>query len=154
VSRSFHLILPTWEGEPDNVHEYVAAELLHGPRYLDVALELWSLANRQDRVKEIEALLEPAYENDLPVLHSKEIAKLETLLNDLDGSLKASFLDDEWRILPGKMNEVRSRTSLLDLDDVQGHVGADGVSEGLSRVHGLRAFLREALERGLHLVLD
>jgi hypothetical protein len=150
MSRSLYLVLPDWEGDPDDVHESVVEDLLHGPRYMQVGIELWTVAGRAERAKEIEDLLEVAYSRPLLVLNTEEIRRLDALLDGLEDALKP-FLDDGWRILPEHMDTFRSRTTLLHLEDVGGQIGAYGVFEGISEVRALRSFLREAIERGLHL---
>lgn len=154
MSRSIHLIRGDWQGEPDDFHEAVVESLRHGPRYIQVALELWRLVDRDDRVKEIEEVLSHAYERELPTLTSSEIRELLRLLTDLDESVAAVWLDEKGQVSPERMPEVRKRTRLLHLDDLQGHLGTEGVSEGLADVHGLLKFLRQAIDRGLHVSLD
>jgi hypothetical protein len=154
MSRSICLTRPEWRGDPENAHEAVVEVLLHGPRYIQVALELWALAGHDDRVKEIEALLEIAHERDLPMLHTEEVEKLNVLLDGLDQALKGRLhLDEAWQIPSERMDEVRSRTQLLHLDDVGGRIGSDGVMEGISEVYELRGFLEQASRRSLNLAL-
>jgi hypothetical protein len=43
---------------------------------------------------------------------------------------------------------------VIDLRERPQHRANEGVSEGLSQVHGLRAFLKQALDRGLYVALD
>lgn len=150
MSRSLYLVLPDWEGEIDNVHESVVEDLLHGPRYMQVGQELWTLAGREERAKEIEDLLETAHNRSSLSLDTREVQNLERLLDGLDDALRP-LLDDKWQIRPENMEDVRKRTTLLHLEDEGGQIGSNGVTEGLSEVHELRAFLRLAIERGLNL---
>lgn len=150
MSRSLYLVLPDWEGEPDDVHESVVEDLRHGPRYMQVGQELWTLAGREERSKEIEELLETAFSRKSLSLDTQEVHRLEQLLDGLDEAMRP-LLDEEWRIRPENMEDVRNRTTLLHLEDTGGQIGANGITEGLSEVHELRAFLRLATERGLNL---
>jgi hypothetical protein len=158
MSRSIYLVLPDWHGDPDDVHESVVETLWNGPTFVKLSRELWRLADREDRAAKIEEVLGRAYEHDdpvmTPVLNTEEIREFYDLLDGLDDALKESLLDDKWQIPPERIEEVRRRTQLLDLDDLEGHRAREGVSEGLSQVHGLRAFLKEALDRGLYVALD
>jgi hypothetical protein len=154
MSRSLYLILPDWHGEPDELHEAVVETLPHGPRYIQVALELWRLVDREDQALKIEGLLEQAYERPQRDLDRQALGELEGLLDGLDDALKQTWLDSKGQVLQERLPEVRRRTHLLDLEDAQGHLACEGVSEGLSQVHILRDFLKQALNRSLHLALD
>lgn len=154
MSRSIYLIRPDWQGERDDLHEAVVATLSHGPRYIQIALELWRLVGQEDRAEKIEALVELAHERNYHDLNARQIEQLGALLEGLDDAIKRSWLDDRWQILPHLLSEIRRRTSSLDLDDHQGHLASEGVSEGLASVHDLRDFLKRALDQGLHLALD
>jgi hypothetical protein len=151
MSRSIFLIRPDWHGDPD---EAVVESLLHGPTSIDVAIELWRLAGNEERAAKIYTLTTRAFGRDNRALSTEEIREFHGLLDGLDEVLKEALLDDKWQIPPERMEEVRRRTRLLDLDDLQGHRAREGVSEGLSQVHGLRDFLKEALDRGLYVALD
>lgn len=154
MSRSSHLIRPNWQGEPDDLHEAAVGSLLKGPRYIDIALELWRLIDYEQRAREVEAVLNLAYERDIPILTNEEVRLLHKLLGDLDESVAAIWLDEKGQVSPERMPEVRKRTRLLHLDDLQGHLGTEGVSEGLSDVHGLLKFLKQAIDEGLDVSLD
>jgi hypothetical protein len=154
MSRSFYLVLPNWEDDLENPHEAVVATLPHGPRYLNIGLELWQLVDSQERVAGIKKLHDCAYERERPILDVEEVKELDALLDGLDDAVKAAWLDDKWKVPSNLLPEVRRRTTLLDLQDEQGHLASEGVSEGLSQVHELRDFLKQALDKGLHLALD
>jgi hypothetical protein len=158
VSSSIYLVLPDWHGDIEDVHDSVVDALLHGPRYIRVALELWRLAGQDERAAKIKAVLERAYQNDntgfSPILNTTDIKEFYDLLDGLDDALKATWLNDKWQVFPELMPEVRRRTTTLDLDDLQGHLASEGVSEGLGDVHSLRDFLKQALDQNLHVALD
>jgi hypothetical protein len=154
MSRSIHLLRSEWNNNPGDLSDYVIEPLLHGPTYIEVALELWRLANREERAAKIEEVLARAHERAALVLHTEEIREFYDLLDGLDDAVKASTLDDEWLVPSERLDEVRRRTSLIDLGERPQHRANEGVSEGLSQVHGLRAFLKEALDRGLYVALD
>lgn len=155
MSRSIHLTRPEWQGDLDNAHEAVVESLRHGPHFIQVALELLRLARRDDRVKEIEAILEVAHEREPPTLHTEEVKTFNALLEGLDQSVKEYLqLDDLWQIPLERMAEVRERTRLLHLGNAEGSTGTDGVAEGITQVYELRGFLEQAIERSLNVALD
>jgi hypothetical protein len=154
MSLSIYLIRPDWHGDPDDAHEAVVDSLAKGPTYIDVAIELWRLAGNEERAAKVYTLSTRAFGRVNKALHTEEIREFYDLLDGLDDALKEALLDDKWQIPPERMEEVRRRTQFLDLDDLQGHRGSEGATEGLSQVHGLRDFLKEALDRGLYVALD
>jgi hypothetical protein len=156
MSRSIHLFRPEWNNDPDPeiLYEYVVESLLHGPRYIQVALELWRLAGDEERAAKIKAVLRRGCERNAPILYTEDIKEFYDLLDGLDDAMKATWLNDKWQVLPELMPEVRRRTTTLDLDDLQGHLASEGVSEGLGDVHSLRDFLKQALDQNLHVALD
>ncbi len=155
MSRSYHLALPGWEGNPDEFHEAVVAALLDGPRHMKVALELWQLADRQDRVASIRAVLEVAHRREIPLLHAEEVRELDAFLDGLDEAVKMALsLDEHWQVPASGIEAVRERARLLNLKETSDQVAADGVAEGITEVYELRGFLRQAIDRGLDLVLD
>lgn len=154
MSRSIYLVRPDWDGDPDDVHESVVEALLNGPRYIEVAIELWRLVDDEIHAAQINALTLRAFGRERRDLSSSEIKEFLQLIEDLDEIVKKTWLDDKWRIPPERLAEVRRRTTLLDLDDNQGHWASEGISEGLGQVAELREFLKQALDRGLHLALD
>lgn len=155
MSRSYHLALPDWEGDLDEIHESVVADLLHGPHFMQVALELWRLANRQDRVESIRAILEVAHSREIPFLHVDEISQLDALLEGLDEAVKSALsLDEHLQIPLSRIEELRQRTKLLNLEARGDQIPADGVAAGVTEVYELRGFLQQAINRRLNLMLD
>jgi hypothetical protein len=91
----------------------------------------------------------------MPILYTEEVRSLDALLDDMDNAVKTSlFLDERWQVPDERMEELRSRAKLLRLEDRGGRLGSEGVGEGLPEVDELRSFLRQAMERGLNLLLD
>jgi hypothetical protein len=156
MSRSIHLFRPEWNNDPDPeiLYEYVVESLLHGPRYIQVALELWRLADDEERAAKIKAVLRRGCERNAPILYTEDIKEFYELLDGLDDALKASLLDENWNIPPERLDEVRRRTREIDLGERPQHRAVKGVEEGLSEVHGLRDFLKQALDQNLHVALD
>lgn len=153
MSRSIYLVQPDWEGDPDDIHESVVESLLNGPRYIDVGVELWRLVD-ENRAAQINALTLRAFGRDSRELNTAEIKQLDELLDGLDVAMKKSWLDEQWMIRPELLEEVRRRTKLLSVGEHRGPFAGDGIRDGLSQVHALREFLKQALDRGLHLALD
>jgi hypothetical protein len=154
VTLSLYLVAPAWGEDPNNAQESVVGTLRNGPHYLDVARELWRLAGNEDRAAEIEALLERAYDRDNRDLNPTEIAELDRLLGGLEEALKQTVMDSNSVVPLERLPELRLLARVIDLEDRPQHRAIDGVSEGNSQVYLLREFLRQAMDRGLHLALD
>jgi hypothetical protein len=154
MSSSIYLIRPDWHGDLEDTEDYVVDALLHGPHYIEVSLELWRLADHEERAAKIEAILERGCERNTRLLFTEEIKEFYDLLDGLDDALKAALLDENWNIPLERLEEVRRRTREIDLGDRPQHRAVKGAEEGLSEVHGLRDFLKQALDRNLHIALD
>jgi hypothetical protein len=154
MSLSIYLVRPDWHGDPEDSHESVVETLRHGPRYIDLAIELWRLADNKERADQIKALTLRAFGRSNRDLNTAEVKELLQLLDGLDDALKASLLDENWCVPLERLDEVRRRTTEIDLGERPQHRAVKGVEEGLSEVHGLRDFLKQALDRNLHLALD
>lgn len=155
MSRSYHLALPDWEGDLDEIHESVVADLLHGPRFMQVALELWHLADRQDRVESIRAILEIAHTREILFLRVEEVSQLDALLEGLDEAVQSALsLDEHLQIPLNRLEELRLRTKLLNLEARGDQIPADGVAASVTEVYELRGFLQQAINRRLNLMLD
>jgi hypothetical protein len=157
VSSSIYLVLPDWHGDIEDVHDSVVDALLHGPRYIKVALELWRLANQEEQAAKIKTVLKRAYQNDStgfsPILNTADIKEFYDLLQGLEEALKQSIIDSKSMILPERLAEVRRRTTLLHLDEDRGRLAVYGIAEGLSQVCELEDFLKQALDQNLHVAL-
>jgi hypothetical protein len=153
VSSSIYLIRPEWHGDLEDTEDYVVDALLHGPRFIRVARELWQLAGSDERAAKIKAVLRRGCERVGRILYTEDIKEFYDLLDGLDDAIKATWLNDKWQVLPELMPEVRRRTTTLDLDDLEGHLASEGVTEGLGEVHSLRDFLKQALDQNLHVAL-
>jgi hypothetical protein len=153
MSSSIYLIRPDWHGDLEDTEDYVVEALLHGPRYIAVALELWRLADHEEQAAKIKAILRRGCERSGRILYTEEIKEFYDLLDGLDDALKASLLDENWNIPLERLEEVRRRTREIDLGERPQHRSVKGAEEGLSEVHGLRDFLKQALDQNLHVAL-
>jgi hypothetical protein len=156
MSSSIHLFRPEWNNDPDPevLYEYVVESLLHGPRYIKVARELWQLAGNDERAAKIKAVLRRGCERNTPILYTEEIQEFYDLLVGLELELKKSVVNSDWEIPPDRLAEVRRRTTLLHIEESRGDLARWAVWEAMSEVYGLRDFLKQALDRNLHLALD
>jgi hypothetical protein len=157
VSSSIYLVLPDWNGDIEDVHDSVVDALLHGPRYIKVALELWRLADQEEQAAKIKTVLKRAYQNDntgfSPILNTTDIKEFYDLLVGLELELKKSVVNSDWEIPPDRVAEVRRRTTLLHIEESRGDLARWAVWEAMSEVYGLRDFLKQALDQNLHVAL-
>jgi hypothetical protein len=153
VSSSIYLIRPEWHGDLEDTEDYVVDALLHGPRYIRVALELWRLADHEERAVKIKAILERGCERSGRILYTEDIKEFYELLVGLELELKKSVVNSDWEIPPDRIAEVRRRTTLLDIEESRGVLARWAVWEAMSEVYGLRDFLKQALDRNLHVAL-
>lgn len=151
---TYYLVRPDWQGAPEHSDESVVEAYRNGPSHLQVAIELWRLAHDENRAHAIEAILEDAFGADRPILSESQILQLLDNLEGLDSALEKSVVGPDWRVPEERLPELRTRTKLVDLDADRGATATAGVAEAMSRVSGLREFLRSALAQKLNVALD
>ena len=152
-SGSLYLVPRDWnpaspDADQDIVHTYE-----HGEGHFQVAIELWALSN-PSRAARIEQLLARAYERDPHILEESEIAELLELLDGLEASLVGSFVDEHWHVPADRLPELKRRTTMLEIDEVEGAVAGEAVAAGFSRVSIAREILRTALDEHLNILTE
>ncbi len=150
---SVYLVTPG-EPDPDRMHERVVDAYDHARSHIDVVKELWSIAGDDARASAIDAIVDHAYERDLPILLAAEVDELLTLIDGLEDALTRTVVDEDLYIRPEQMAYVRQHARLIDVGEERGPLTKYGVMEGLSRVRAIRNILREARSRGLDVALD
>jgi hypothetical protein len=153
---TYHLVRPNWPGEIDDEGRVVGI-FRYGPSSLELASELWRLAGHNERADRIKQVTEPAYAREDQALHRAEIEDLLRLLDmdALEDALKQmGLVDANLQISPEYLPELRQRTKLIDIDENRGDLAVYGLSESVPWVYGLFAFLKRALDEGLHVALD
>jgi hypothetical protein len=151
---SIYLIDPTWQGDADNQHEAVVEPLKWGRGYIKMAIELWQLAGNKERSARLEELSLVAFERENRSLDAAELDEMISLLGGLEEALLRNVVDSNWQVPGARLAELRGRCDVVDLSDDNGHIASNGVSEGMSSVCTLRAFLEGGRDRRLHLALD
>lgn len=154
MALSLYIVRPDCEASSANMHEAVVSTLRNGPHYVEVALELWKLAGHDERAAEIKSLLESAYERDNHVLTTEEVHSLDHLLDGLEDALKKTIMDSSSRVSIEKLPELRRHACVIDLREHPERDTGLALSEANSQVYLLREFLKQAIDRGLHVALD
>ena len=151
---TLYLVTPGGTSDPERMHEDVVETYQHGRSHIDVAKELWSLAGEDAPAKAIDAVVDHAYERAPHVLVAAEIDELLGLLSGIDDVLRRTVVDNDLKIRPERMPEIRRRARLIDAGEERGDLASGAVWEGLTRVWALRNILKEARDRGLDVALD
>jgi hypothetical protein len=149
-----YLVRPEWHGETEHPEDWAVEPYRNGPSHIQVAIELWRLAGRDDRAKAIEALLEVAYDRDRPYWNDSEAAKLLENIEGLDSELEKTVVGTDWLVPQDQLSDLRARSTLVDLDEARGPDARAGIAEAMSRVVGLREFLRGAVSQKLDIAVD
>jgi hypothetical protein len=151
---TLYLVRPEWHDDTDHPEKWVVEPYRNGPSHIQVAIELWRLAGRDDRAQAIEALLEIAYERDRPFWNDSEATKLLETLDDLDVELEKKVVGSDWLIPQDKLPDLRRQSTLVDLDEERGPDARAGIAEAMSRVTGLREFLRSSVSQKFDIAVD
>lgn len=122
-----------------------------GRSLINLAVELWRLAKREDRATAIESLLARAYERKPYGLNARGIKELLGLTDGLEEALKENVVDAQLRVRNDQLPELRRRTKLLYLDESRGELAREAVGEGIVGVMSLRNILQKARDEGLHI---
>lgn len=151
---TLYLVRPEWHGDTEHPERWVVEPYRNGPSHVQVAIELWRLTGRNDRAEAIEALLEQAHERERPFWNDSEVAKLLENIDGLDSELQKSVVGPDWLVPQDRLAALRDQTTLIDLDEARGSDACAGVAEAMSRVTGLREFLRGSVSQKLDVALD
>jgi hypothetical protein len=151
---TLHLVPPGWDPDAEDADDRIVHVFEHGPSHLQVASELWALCDA-GRAAEIVELMARAYRRDPHVIEQPEIMSLLRLLDGLEECLVgSSFVDEQGRVPADRIPELKRRTSLLEIDDVEGVISEYAVAAGLSRVAVARSILQTARDEQLDVLFD
>lgn len=155
TGNSLYFIRPDWQGDRDDAHEAVVKTFYgHGPRDISVGIELWRLAGNENGARELERLLERAFDRDDVFLDHVDMTEMIGNIERLQKEVEKNIIDSEGAVPDNKLPDIQARADLVDVDEERGDQARYGVMEALSKVVALRDLLREALEQGLHVALD
>jgi hypothetical protein len=151
---TWYLVPPGWQRPPDDVVEDGVEEIFeYGRSYLRAAMELWGLAGDPERIKQIDAVLDRAYQRPEHILQAADIDELIALLEGLEDRLIGTVVDEHRKIRRDQLPELRRRTTMFDLDENAGYVVENALLEGMGRAEAVRDNLRHAREAGLEILL-
>jgi hypothetical protein len=147
--RALHLARIT-DGAVDVVESYDKA---YG--FVDVAVELWSLADRPDRSASVEAAMATAFELEPPRLDKPRLEELCAALSGLEAALVGTLTDAEHLLSRERVTDLRGKSEHLDLGAWRGDESARyAVQEALIYVDNLRNIIDEALAADACIVWD
>jgi len=123
--------------------------------FIEVAMELWRLAGRDDRASAIDDVIASSVDYEPQRLERAQIEALRDLLAGLEQALVGTLTDEEHLLSAAKVEELRGHTKTLDWAEWRGKEGARyAVQEALIYVDHLRTILDEALAAGASILFD
>jgi hypothetical protein len=122
--------------------------------FLQVAMELWRLAGRDDRASAIQDVVASSVDYEPQRLERAQIKELRDLLDGLEEALVGTLTDDQHMLSPEAVEQLRSRTETLDLAESRGDLARHAIDEALIYVHHLRSIADEALAAGACILFD
>ena len=125
--------------------------------FVEVAIELWRLAGRDDRASAIEDVMAGSVDYDPQRLERAQIEVLRGLLDGLEQALVGTLTDEEHMLSAAKVEELRGHTETLDLADSFGSLARDpryAVQEALIYVDHVRTIADKALAGGACILFD
>jgi hypothetical protein len=150
---TLYLVPPGWDPDAADADDRIVYTFEHGRSHLKVASELWALCDDR-RSAGIDELIARAYRRDPHVLEQPDIAALLQLLDGLEGCLTGSFVDEHLRVPAARIPELKRRTTMLEIDDVEGAVPDSAIAAALSRVAIARDMLQTARDEQLNVLMD
>lgn len=119
--------------------------------FVEVAIELWRLAGRDDRASAIHNVIASSVDYNPPRLERAQIEQLRSLLGGLEAALIGPLTDQQHLLSHETVQKLRGHAQTLDLADAWGSLPRDpryAVQEALVFVEHLRTILDEALAAG------
>jgi hypothetical protein len=106
---TWYLVPPGWERPPEDASDYGFVESFqYGLSYLHAAMELWGLAGDPERIKQIDAVLDRAYQRPEHILQAADIDELIALLEGLEDRLVGTVVDEHRKIRRDQLPELRA----------------------------------------------
>jgi hypothetical protein len=125
--------------------------------FVEVAMELWRLAGRDDRASAIRDVILSSLDYEPRRLERAQIEQLRALLDGLEQALVGTLTDEKHLLSEAKVDELRGHTETLDLSDTFGSLQRDprvAVQEALIYVDHLRSIADDALAAGACILFD
>jgi hypothetical protein len=142
------------ETDPPEVDVIDSYDKAYG--FVDVAMELWRLARRDDRASAIRRVIASSVRYEPNRLERAQIEALRELLEGLEQALVGTLTDEDHMLSAAKVEELRGHTETLDLADSFGSLARDpryAVQEALIYVDHLRTIADEALAAGASILI-
>jgi septum formation inhibitor-activating ATPase MinD len=113
--------------------------------FVEVAMELWRLAGRDDRAEAIDDVIASSVRFEPQRLKRAQIQALRDLLDGLEQALIGTVTDDEHFLSAAKVEELRGHSQTLDFNESWGREARRAVREALVYVEHLRTITNRAL---------
>lgn len=137
---------------PPKIDVIASNEIAYG--FVEVAAELWELAGRPDRAKQIDEVISSAYELEPAQLQSTHQRALRSLLEGLEKALVGTVTDEQHVLSRKQIAQLRERAKVVDLDESWGADARYAIQSALIYVDHLRAILDEALAQDASILFD
>jgi hypothetical protein len=139
----------------DSERTGITREIEHAGTYLNNALNLWQMLDS----RKAEALRRMLTE-DLAVpredgvlrLRRDQVADLITHLRDIESVGVGVIMDEDYHVLPGKIDELEKHAPGLAVRTTDAHGNPIYVLDKITEIEWLRAFLETALQRGYDVI--
>jgi hypothetical protein len=122
--------------------------------FVEVAMELWQLAGREDRASAIRDIIASRVDYEPTRLEQAQIRELRDSLDGLEEALIGTLTDEQHMLSPEMVEQLRGRTETLDLAESRGDLARHAVDEALIYVHYLRTIADTALAAGACILFD
>ena len=152
MSRTPLHIARVSDDDPPTVEVLSSNEIARG--FLEVAIELWQLADREDRASAIEKLITSAYRTAPPRWARAQITRLRELLAGIEQALRGTITDEQHLLSREKIDELRGRVEAIDLGGFPGSDATYAVQEALVYIDRLRDIADEALANDACILFD
>lgn len=146
---TLYLVRPDFPTSDDIIDQFDGAS-----RLIEVAMDIARLAGDDETARQIDRVWLRPYTRDPRVLRSEDIDELLQLIDGLETRLVGTVVDEQWRVKPEQLPDLRARTRTLALDERRGGAELHAVGEGMSDVIALRAILQQAKQLGLYIAVN
>lgn len=152
MSRTPLYIAHVSNDDPPTIEVLGSNEIARG--FLEVAVELWQLAGREDRARAIEKLITSAYRTDPPRWARAQITQFRELLDGIEQALRGTVTDEQHLLSREKIDELRGRVEAVDIDDYPFADPTYAIQSALVYIDRLRDIADDALANDACILFD
>ena len=149
MSRTLHVVRPPIEQPLDVVDTHEGHD-----RAVALAEELWRLLENEEKATAIHDIIISAYGRKPPSLDTADLRALLVPIAELEKAIVGPLTDEDEKLSPEKVVELRARTQLLDLDESRGEDAQWAVGEAMTRVFAFKRALMISIDAGYSWVFE